>query len=109
MHLVLDLPDLPERYERSNIYLFAGLVPIARRLVGKEWEVKVKDCSRCGKCCERMTNEDHPIGGPDGCRFLRRSPGEQMCGLEIYRPHGCAIANGERVGVDDCSVEWGPA
>jgi len=102
MRIAVDVPDC---YVKRNIWVFAGMEPVARRRAGGEWEVKVEQCSRCGQCCEAI-REDHPLGTPDGCRFLKRSPGEQMCGLTIFRPHGCAIADGHQIGVETCAVRW---
>jgi hypothetical protein len=106
MQLTVNIPD---RCAKRNLYVFAGLEPVARNRVYKgkrgPWEVKTADCSRCGKCCLAI-REDHPLGTPDGCRYIERGPGEQLCGLGIFRPYGCAIADQT---VDGCSVKWGTA
>jgi hypothetical protein len=97
---------IPDDYAKRNVYVFAGMDPVARKQRGKEWEIKTKQCSRCGKCCLAI-DERHPLGSPNGCVHLRRSPGEQMCGLGIFRPHGCAIADGDRMNIGTCTVKWG--
>ena len=97
--------EIDDKYIKRNLYVFAGLEPVARRRKAG-WEVKVADCSRCGKCCEAI-RQDHPLGTKTGCRHLQRSPGEQMCGLNIFRPYGCAIADGNTsMGVETCTVRW---
>lgn len=101
--------DIPDDYEGRNLYVFAGLDIVARNRQGKGWEIKVGNCSRCGLCCQSI-DERHPLGTPDGCQHLRRSPGEQLCNLGIFRPHGCAIADGgEAMGIEGCTVKWRPA
>jgi hypothetical protein len=97
--------DIPDRYVKRNLYVFAGLEPVARSRVHRGvrglWEVKTAGCRQCGKCCAAI-REDHPLGSPTGCIHLDG----HMCGLGIFRPHGCAIADGWQVGVEDCSVKW---
>ena len=93
--------EIDDCYVKRNIWVFAGMEPVARRLSGKEWEVKVESCVRCGLCCAAI-RENHPLGTPNGCMHLH----EHMCGLGIFRPHGCAIADGWQVGVETCSVTW---
>ena len=96
--------NIPERFEKRNLYLFAGLEPVLRyRQQNGYWEVKVADCSRCGKCC-RAIREDHPLGTENGCRHLQESGNEWLCGLTIFRPYGCAIA--EMEAIEDCTVKW---
>ena len=96
--------EIDDRYVKRNLYVFAGLEPVARRRNGV-WEVKTEICSRCGQCCLAI-DEHHPLGTPDGCKHLLRRPaGEQMCGLTIFRPFGCAIADGT---VEGCTVRWEP-
>jgi len=98
--------DIPDRYIKRNIYIFAGLEPVARLRKGK-WEVKVSDCSRCGKCCEMIDAENHVFGTENGCKYLVRTPGQQMCGLHIFRPYGCAIADGNlNMGIKECTLKW---
>lgn len=99
--------DIPDRYAKRNLYVFAGLEPVLRSRVKSgvrgPWEVKVSDCCRCGKCCEAI-RADHVLGTDNGCRYLRRSPGEQLCGLGVFRPFGCAIA--ELDVIPTCTVKW---
>lgn len=97
--------EVDDRYSERNLWVFAGLEPVARRRAGGEWEVKVQPCSRCGECCAAI-REDHPLGTEDGCRHLHQSRTDIVCGLGIFRPHGCAIADGSQVGVETCSVKW---
>jgi hypothetical protein len=99
--------DIPDRYAKANLYVFAGLQPVARSRMRKgkrgPWEIKTAECSRCGECCLAI-KEDHPLGTPDGCAHLERGPGEQLCGLGILRPHGCAV--GENLSIESCAVRW---
>ena len=91
------------KYKKRNFYIFAGLEPIVRNRFGKGWEIKVSDCSRCGTCC-RSIREDHPLGTEDGCKYIEMSGNEHMCGLTIFRPYGCAIA--EIDSIKECTVKW---
>ena len=94
--------EINDKYIKRNLYVFAGLEPVARKRKDG-WEIKVSDCSRCGKCCEAI-RENHPLGTPTGCMHLVKSPGEQLCGLGIFRPYGCAIA--EMDCIEECTVRW---
>ena len=101
---------LESKYKDRNIYIFAGLEPIVRyRQKDKVWEFKTSDCVRCGKCCSAIRS-DHPLGkesGEIGCRYLDDQGTEMLCGLGIFRPYGCAIAEMETI--KDCKVKWGDA
>ena len=100
--------DIDDKYESRNIWIFAGVEPVARRYLHKGyWEKKIESCSRCGKCCEKI-KEDHPLGTKDGCRYLLHSGKEKLCGLGfpqvgLWRPHGCSIADRT---VPECSIRW---
>lgn len=94
--------EISDKYSERNLYVFAGLEPVARRRQNG-WEVKVSSCSRCGKCC-RAIREDHPLGTSEGCRHIEKSGNEWMCGLTIFRPYGCAIA--EMQSIKECTVKW---
>ena len=96
--------DIPDRYIKRNLYVFAGLEPVLRRRQNG-WEIKTADCSRCGKCCMAI-REDHPLGTPNGCRHIQKSGNEYLCGLGIFRPYGCAIA--EMKAIKECTVRWEP-
>ena len=95
--------EIPDRYKDRHFYLFAGMEPVMRCFQNNRyWEVKTSDCSHCGRCCE-MIRENHPLGTKNGCKYLDREHGpEQLCGLGIFRPFGCAIAEM----LEDCSVKW---
>jgi hypothetical protein len=92
------------KYKKRNFHIFAGLEPIVRRnaALGK-WEIKVSDCSRCGTCC-KLIRENHPLGTENGCKHISMSGNEQLCGLGIFRPYGCAIA--EIDSIKECTVKW---
>jgi hypothetical protein len=92
------------KYKKRNFHLFAGLEPIIRREALKGfWEIKVNDCSRCGVCC-RSIREDHPLGTENGCKHIKMSGNEHLCGLGIFRPYGCSIA--EIKALEECTVKW---
>lgn len=97
--------EIPDEYSKRNLYVFAGVEVVAKNQQGKGWEVKTRKCSRCGECCLRI-DERHPLGLANGCAHLLRDPSEQLCGLGIFRPHGCAIADGEQMRVETCTVRW---
>lgn len=99
--------EIPDDYIKRNLYIFAGLEPVARKR-GDYWEVKINKCNRCGECCKKITDSNgHPFAGPDGCIHLQQTaPDEHMCGLHIFRPHGCGIADGCQIGVEECTVKW---
>ena len=99
---------IDDKYNERNLYLFAGVEPVARNKNQQGWEVKVAGCSRCGQCCKSI-NEKHPLGTEDGCRYLYDSGSEQLCGLGypqlgLWRPHGCSIA--DPTWIEDCTVRW---
>jgi hypothetical protein len=99
---------IPEKYKRRNLWVFAGMDPVARYLQDKGyWEVKTDICVRCGKCC-RAIGIGHPMHKyigvtPDGCRALVRSGNEYLCDLGVFRPYRCAVGQNDTVG---CNVKW---
>lgn len=94
-----------KKYGRQrNIYIFAGLEPVFRK-VRNGWEIKVSECSRCGECCKAI-DERHILGTENGCRYLDYSMNQWLCGLNIFRPHGCAIADGSNMNIKSCTVKW---
>ena len=96
---------LTSRWKERNLYLFAGLEPVMRyRHKTGIWEIKTEDCSRCGKCCKLITKK-HVFATENGCKHLTMSGNEYLCGLGIFRPHGCSIAEIDTV---NCSVVWEP-
>ena len=100
--------EIDDKYSERNLYVFAGVEPVARNKNHKGWEVKVAGCSRCGKCCIEI-GENHPFGGKNGCRYLYDSGSEKLCGLGypnlgMWRPHGCSIADPTLV--EGCTVRW---
>lgn len=96
--------EIDDKYLIHNIYIFAGSSPVMRRYRKTGiWERKVGECNRCGKCCKAI-REDHPLGSKEGCRYLSDQGSEMLCGLEIFRPFGCAIADPE--GIETCTVKW---
>lgn len=98
--------EIPDRYKKRNLYLFAGLEPIWRYLQSNRYEeIKSIICSKCGKCCESLS-ERHRFYSENGCIHLLHSPGQQLCGLDILRPHDCSKADGLHMGITDCTVRW---
>lgn len=99
--------EIDDKYNVRNLYIFGGMEPIARKRRNNAfWEIKISDCSKCGKCCKIMTNEDHPFGSKEGCIYLRDNIGEYLCGLGIFRPYCCAIS--EMKQIEECTVKWQP-
>lgn len=96
------LKEYPER----DIFIFGGIECLIRKFkVREEWEVRVQECGRCGKCCAIMTGRSFPFSSDIGCVYLEESGNEKLCGLGYYRPNGCAVAEAN---VDDCKVVWEP-
>jgi len=95
--------DINDKYIGRDLWVFAGMVPVARKLqsIGV-WQVKTKSCRRCGKCCMAI-NEKHPLGTKTGCRYLQDCGSEFLCGLGYFRPFGCAAADNT---IDECGVIW---
>jgi hypothetical protein len=96
--------EIPDKYEERDIFIFAGIDIVARRFkISNKWEVKKRQCSRCGKCCSTMTGKTFPFSSPNGCKYLMESGNEYLCGLSYYRPNGCAVAE---LDLKECTVEW---
>ncbi len=98
---------IPDRYKNRNFFIFAGNDPVARKFHDKDyWEVKVSECSFCGKCCRTLRGESFPFRVHNGvCEYLDCRPGriEQYCGLGAKRPFWCAIGANEN---SECSVRF---
>ena len=102
--------EIDDKYSERNLYVFAANDPVARRKVQNGyWEVKVAECSRCGKCCASIKG-DHPFKVGEGCVHLFDSGSEQLCGIGFpnigwWRPHGCAVS--DPTWIESCTVRWG--
>jgi hypothetical protein len=96
--------EIPDEYEKRDIFVFAGIDIVARKFKSiNKWEIKEKNCKRCGKCCLKMTGKSFPFSSPNGCKHLIDSGNEKLCGLSYFRPNGCAVAE---MNIKDCSVRW---
>ena len=99
MKITFVIPDwaIPLVKER-HLRLFAGLDPIARKMVGKQPESKMSPCALCGKCCV-------------GCEDLKERQGYKqptgewaiMCERNEDRPQSCANSDGFP---EDCQIVW---
>lgn len=101
MKIKLELPDC---IEKRDIYIFAGVEVIAKKIYGQPWQVKVKRCSYCGKCCMNVpdgwsTGKNKKTGH---CAHLIFCANQWLCNLKSYRPFSCCVGDGE----DDCSIKW---
>jgi hypothetical protein len=111
MRIELDLPDWVD--DGSAIRIFKGVELVAKKMLGKPWEIKTVRCDMCGECCT--------IDGPgwkdstveareDGyCRELipkSDEPGKFICRLGSGRPFSCsAYAAGPDDG-EKCCIRW---
>ena len=102
MKVTLDLPDW---IDERNLYIFAGIEPVARRLVSvRQWEVKVKRCSSCGKCCENLGKS--PFGDVGRCQMLKTVGKGGECIMGVHRPHGCSVS--QPYDIKECAIKWQP-
>jgi hypothetical protein len=87
--------EIPDRYKDRNLWIFAGIEPVAYRAYKKGWKIKISDCSICGKCCMKLDNDRFPFQVLNGvCEHLEKRPGKDeryLCRLNIFRPFGCGI------------------
>jgi hypothetical protein len=97
--------EIPDKYAERNIYVFAGIEVVAKKEIGKYWEVKVESCSMCGKCCMDLP-PNHPLGLTDDghCVHLtKEKEGVYICGMRLHRPLGCCIT--DPTWREDCSIK----
>ena len=100
MKIELELPEWAASLieDGRDVYLYAGIESVARKLYGKPWEIKVVRCALCGKCCV-------------DCECLVEKPGYKqpngkwamMCNLGEARPHNCSKIDGPE---EFCSIRW---
>lgn len=97
--------EIPDRYEKTNLYLMWGMVPVARwRWANQYWEVKTQHCAQCGKCCSELEGKRHPFRVIDGiCEHLNK---HNLCTLAGNRPFGCCVS--DPVHLENCTIEWEP-
>jgi hypothetical protein len=98
--------EIPDEYAVRHIYIMAGIEPVAKKEVGKEWAVKTDSCSMCGKCCMDLPPH-HPMGLTEEghCVHLEKeNDTTYICGMRIHRPLGCCLA--DPTWRDDCSVRY---
>jgi len=98
--------EIPDRPGNLPIYIFQDHEPVARKMYGKPWEVKVSVCNHCGLCCQRYHDKTGllPTTPEGGCQnLIQREDGTWWCGVRI--PFDCLIANTEKV-IPECSVRW---
>lgn len=100
--------EIPDKYKDNNLRLFAGIVPVAEKLRGGNWFVKVSGCSMCGKCCMALEAHKHLFPIIDGqCIHLKKRLGNNPrweCGLRINRPFGCCVATPRNI--PECTVKY---
>ena len=108
MKIELEIPDdIVEDFKERSLYLFAGMEMVAKKYRGdKEWSIKTKRCSQCGKCCQYLKKE-HIFPVVDGrCVYLTQPEGYgglYFCGLGVNRPFNCAISD---TNAEYCSVKY---
>ena len=99
--------EIPDKYNERTLRVFGGIELIAERLPDAKWQMKVSNCSMCGKCCMRL-NEKHPFPVIDGqCIHLKKRPGNNPryeCFLRINRPFGCCVATPRNI--PECTVKY---
>lgn len=95
--LKIPIPDFVDQ-SKNDIYVFWGREVIARKLRGKQLEVKVTRCNFCGLCCSNLDPNVHFFGvKEDGtCEYLKYeilhfSNGETLKGWFCKHPRGDAV------------------
>ncbi len=102
MKIILEVSDW---IDERNLYLFAGIEPVARRLAYKKfWEVKTNRCSSCGKCCENLGRS--PFGDVGRCSMLKPVGKDGECVMGVHRPHLCSVS--QPYDIKECTVKWQP-
>lgn len=113
MFVKVELPDFPED-DRRALRFMSGIEERARKLPGKDWEVKTSQCNMCGKCCTKVPDEwkygKDPVTGH--CSHLVYNEGWDngdtqlgwLCDFGAARPLSCST--GDDAGEDYCSVKW---
>lgn len=100
--------EISDKYKDNNLRLFAGIVPVAEKLRGGNWFVKVGECNMCGLCCMNLRADRHPFPVIDGqCIHLKKRPGNNPryeCFLRINRPFGCCV--GIPINIPECTVKY---
>lgn len=99
----LEIPDFPDQ-EKRTIFLFAGINCIARKPAGQPWQIKTGHCTMCGKCCSSFKKDKHVPPVVNGkCMHLQTKGRHVRCGLGIYRPFACGIAE---MPIEGCTVKF---
>ena len=103
MRIELDLPDW---VENKNIYVFANFELAARKITGKEWEVKIGRCNHCGECCKHYYDRKGvlPTTKKGGCKNLEQRADGWWCKTRI--PISCLVSNLNPKADYPCSVKW---
>lgn len=89
----VDMLDLPNWVEGRRITILAGMEEVAHKIPGKPWEIKIKRCTNCGKCCRNCEYlEDYPVD-------------KKICGLAKKRgiPYHCLVGDGW---LQECNITW---
>lgn len=92
--------ELPDWVEERNVYIFAGIEQVARKLKGQPLEVKIARCGLCGKCCGNCKDLEERQG--------YKQPNNKwavMCKLSEARPFNCCTSDGVGM-VKECFIEW---
>ena len=91
------------KYEKRNIYVFAGLQLVGKRIRGIWYKLEVP-CNMCGECCKR-TPKNWWLGRSDKgwCKYLESYENSKyICKADI--PFGCV--NGDYEGEEWCCIKW---
>jgi len=107
MKIQLEIPDdVFEELSYRNLYLIAGIEPIAFKNRDDKWKIKTSACSMYGKCCKKLKEGfTFPIVN-EQCVYLQNPAGfgdKWICSLGLNRPIGCSIAN---FTTDYCTVKY---
>jgi len=101
--ITFEIPDwaVPLIEDGRDVYLYAGIEPIARKLPGQPVETKINQCALCGKCCGTCPDLEERQG-------YKQPNGEwaMMCKWNEARPHSCSKGNGTK---GECSIVWDTA
>lgn len=103
----MKLPDIPDKYAKSELWILSGQQLIARKYPwDKTWRVKKDECNRCGECCMGEPHSRISVFKNDEegkCEMLVRNGDMWECGANQDKPYKCL---GDPDFVDCCSITY---
>lgn len=111
MKVELDLPDWAD--DGQAIRIFAGIELVAKKFMGKPWEVKTVRCNMCGECCTISSPgwKETTVGVKKNGRCVALipkpdEPGKFLCRLGSGRPFSCSAYAAGPDDEDLCCIRW---